>query len=321
MPSIKHALVRIKNPALVALAAAAAIMVTSCKDKGIHGDTGHETMGAYAAGYNILIDEIPNLLDRYFKNTPPDGPTLKSLTDKKTWLCSGRPFMEMKRKKASEAFEKGKGSANAELKHLVPMADALWTASMEVSSLSEEYCKYIEAEDFKDDQGAKAKEFHARWVAAAEKYSTAQGKFSDELDKIEDQQMVADIEKHAKDKGYGYWFRQFNFKAKQFVAKVRSDRANLSAHTAELEPAYNDLSSFSKEKGASLNSSFKSYQRDADSFFAEVKKMNRAVAEAKDDEARSKAVEDGFDDIVRDYNSLVSMHNSLVELEGYGQLK
>lgn len=304
-----------------ALVAAAALMVMGCKEKGIHGDTGHQTMGQYAEGYNIIIDAVPDLLERYFKNTPPDGPTAESLKEKKSWLCSGAGFMAMNRKKAEDAFAAAKKSANKELEHLGPLADALLASSKEIASLSDEYCKYIEAEDYKDDKGAKATEYHPKWVAAAEKYDGARNKFSAELDKIENTQMVADIEKHAKDKGYSYWFRHFNHEAKMFVDKVRSDQANVAKHYSALEPTYGGLSEFTKGKGAGVNTTFKSYQDSADRFFADVKKLNRAVGEAKDDEARKKAVEGSFDSIVSGYNSLVSMYSALTQLEGYDQLK
>jgi hypothetical protein len=311
-------LARAIMPVLAAVAAATAV---GCKDKGIHGDTGHQTMSGYAEGYNILIGEVPGLLERYFENTPADGPTLESLTEKKTWLCSGPGFFEMKRTEAKKAFAGAKSSANEELKHLGPMADALWEASMEIVSLSEEYCKYIQAEDFKDDKGAKAKEYHGKWTAVAEKYSQAQHAFSDALDKVEDAQMAKDIEKHAKDKGYSYWFRQFNHKAKAFMAQLRAEPKSLPQHYGDLEPVYNELSEFTKGKGAGLNSTFKSYQDTADRFFANVKKLNRSFAEAKDDAAREKVVEERFSSIVSDYNSLVTWYSSLTQAEGYDQLK
>lgn len=302
-------------------ALAAALWLAGCKDKGIHGDAGHETMGSYAQGYNIVIDEVPDLLKRYFENTPADGPTVESLQEKKTWLCSGMGFMEMKRKEAEKAFATAKSSANDDLKHLAPMADELWAASVEIASLSDEYCKYIQAEDYKDDKGAKAKDYHAKWTAAAEKFSAAQNKFTGALDAIEDQQMAKDIEKHGKDKGYSYWFRQFNFEAKKFIARMKAEPDKLSAHYAALEPVYGELSAFTKAKGAGVNTTFKSYQDAADRFFADVKKLNRAAAEAKDDEARKKLVDDGVDGVIGGYNSLVGFHNTLTQLEGYDQLK
>lgn len=318
MLRIKGLLAAGTTPALVA---ASAFMVLGCQDKGIHGNTGHNTMGLYAEGYNTIIDEVPDLLERYFQNTPEEGPTLQTLTEKKTSLCSGAGFFEMKRKEVQDKFAKAKQESNKELEHLGPLADALWASSSEIITLSDEYCKYIQAEDFKDDKGAKAKEWHPKWVAAADKYDAARDKFSAELDKIESAQLTADIEKYAKDKSYSYWFRHFNHESKKFVDKVRTDQAGFAKHYKELEPIYSGLSEFTKGKGSGLHTSFKSYQDSADRFFADVKKLNRAVAEAKDEEARKKVIEDTFDNLVSGYNGLVGFYSSLTSLEGMDQLK
>ena len=303
------------------LVAAAALMVVGCKEKGIHGDTGHNTMGLYAKGYNRIIESVPDLLERYFQNTPEAGPTLETLTQNKSSLCSGIGIMELYRKEVQDSFAEAKKSASKELEQLGALADALWGASTEIISLSDDYCKYIAAEDFKDDKGAKAKEYHPKWLAAAEKYDAARNKFSAELDKIEDAQITADIEKHEADKSYSYWFRQFNHEAKRFVDKVRADQVNVSTHYSELEPVYNGLTEFSQGKGSGINSTFKAYQSSADRFFADVKKLNRAVADAKDDEGKKKAVEDKFDSLVSGYNGLVSMYNGLTSLESANALE
>jgi len=315
----KEVLTRAVTPAI---AAAAALAIAGCKDQGIHGDTGHNAMGQYAEGYNLVIDAVPDMLKDYFENTPADGPTVESLSEKGRWQCSvGSDFGQIDRGKAEQAFAAAKASTNEELKHLTPMADALWSATTEIASLRAEYCKHVQAEDFKDDQAAKAKEYHARWTALAEKYRAAQGGFSDALDKIEDAQMVKDIEKHAKAKNESYWFRHFNHEAKKFVSNVRSEPQNLDKHFAALEPVYKGLQEFIAAKGADIYSNFKHYQDSADRFFADVKKLHRAFSDAKDEAGKSEAIESSFNSIVSGYNSLVSSHNSLADDEQRGTLK
>ena len=93
-----------------------------------------------------------------------------------------------------------------------------------------------------------------------------------------------------------------------------------TAHYQGVETVYTHLSEFTKNKGSELNTTFKHYQDSADRFMASAKKLRREVVAAKDGVAKTKAVDKAFDTIIRNYNTLVSYHNALTQLEQVDKL-
>jgi hypothetical protein len=103
--------------------------------------------------------------------------------------------------------------------------------------------KYYDAENFKNDAGAKGKELHAKMVSLAKSYQTGLEKLESALSEVERHQTLEELKKHEKDKSYSYWFRAFNFDANQLLKAVDKDR--FAKAMSQLQVSYSFLKSFS----------------------------------------------------------------------------
>jgi Protein of unknown function (DUF3829) len=324
MVSIRALVAASATAALVA----AAVLLGACKggdsagatESGPGGKARQRAMNGFVEGYNIIIEEMPRILEDYFGNTPEEGPTLESLDRGKGPLGSCG-FNESYRTNIEKAFTAGRKHAGTELAYLADAADALWAASKAILEVHDEHCKYVRAEDFKDDKGAKAIELHKKWAAGLAAYRPALDKMREGLDEAEDAEAAGEIEEHAGDKSYSYWFRRFSVEAKNFVRNLRGDPAQVASHFAELEKVHGELMAFGQGKGAGLNQDYKSYQDQADRYYTHAKRLARNARDAKDAEARDKAIEREFEGLINNYNHLIEEHSRLEGREAEGGLK
>ena len=307
---------RVFSSVLLALGLAAT--AAACKDKSVLGDGGRETMGAYAAGYNEIIGRVPDFLKNYGNAVGADGPTAESLSGNQSWMCSG---IWLDLKKVDTAFSTAKSSAGKELSHLAALADELHTAVKDIDSHRAALCKYLDAEDYKDDDLKLAKELDEKIRDAAGRYTKSVNAMSVALDEIEDKQVLADIAKHEGKKNASYWYRHFSHQSKLLLKAAEREPANFpEAHDAWLSH-YQGLEKFTAEHGSKVNASFKSYQSTADRFAAAAKKLRRSVEEAGTDEEKAAAAGEGFDGLVSSYNTLLAFHEGFASLEEYGKLE
>jgi Protein of unknown function (DUF3829) len=298
---------------------ALALLFTACKkDNSTTGEPAREAMGLYAKGFNALIADPKGMITEYFEKLP-DGPQ----PDSKPRLFAKQNFATSKISEARDAFVAAKKSAPASLAGLAAPADQALVAIDKVAVAFTAAHKYYDAENYKDDSFAKGKELHGQMVEASKQFQVALHQLEDGLSVIEDQQATDELKKYAGDRGYSYWFRAYNIEAKKFLTAVeRADapepRAALATAFTPMQKADEELAKFVEAKGTKLNASFKAYVGAAGRYNASAVKLLRLVKDAKPDEA---AIGREFDALVSGYNSLVSMANSLYQLEGADALK
>jgi len=299
---------------MVALGLAALAALAGCKqDKSVTGDTAKQAASFYAEGFNALNGEMKDQLEDYFENIPEDGPPDFKMLGVR--LTSG-PF-QMHMDQAHKAFAGAKKLVTDATRPMGPLADKAWDHALKFNAARGELKKYLQAEDYKDDKGAKWQTLHEQLVAEAKGYHEAMNQLADAMSAIEDVQTEDELEKLAGKRSYGYWYRFSTLQAKRFVEALDGaelDKARIAAKFAELDKGYQELTAFCTGKGAAIDAAFKAYQGSADRFYAEAKKLVRAV-----DEGKAPAEELGrmADAVSSSYNSLVSSHNSFAQVEQY----
>ena len=268
-----------------------------------------ESMSNYAKGFNAIIDRPQSVIKSYFRTIPDSGPE----DGKKYSLGSDHVFADSKIQEAKKAFADAAKSAPESLKHLEPLATAVMTDTEKMVATFKSAHDYYQAEDFKDDKGAKGKTLHADFLKVAESFRADINKFENALTEIENKQADEELKQYADKATYSHQFRFFNRQANKLI------NAKPEAYTTvfpEVEAAYNALSTFAKEKGAA-QPAFKSYADAADRFFADAKRMKREI----DAKGKEEEIDSIRDSLTNNYNSLVSISNSLRDLEANNLLK
>ncbi len=301
------------------------LMVLGCKGNtnDVKSEASMQVMSLYAEFYNETIDDICDLIEDHFKNLPSnDEPiTVAMLGAPGVWtVCSGVGWRDMDRNEANEALQAAKEGSSGKFKDLPPLADAMWEAANKINSTRKEFCVYFKAEDYKDDDAAKANAFNKQMIAAAGDWQTSSAALSDALGAFEDEQTLAQIKKYEKDKSYSYWFRHFNYMAKQVIRGGEQGPDALVKAITEIEAEHATFKTFVAAQ-AKLAPAFDAYVDSTERFMAEAKKARRDLGEAKDDEKKAKIINNKMDSIIGAYNSLVGMHNTLSELEANDLLK
>lgn len=295
------------------------LCLLSCKkDQSTTGDAAQQAMGLYAKGFNALIDSPMEVVKEYEDKIPEAGPPGD---DAKPRLFPRQNFAESKLKEAREAFAAAKKEAPKSLDALAPIADrALAGAEKSVKIFTDAH-KYYDAEDYKDDQFARGKELHKAMMGAISEFRGAVHELQAGLSKIEDEQAAAELTKFKPD-NYSYWFRFYNQQAKKLVDSVQA--ANTPEQLAGLEAAFKPvddaLAGMEKFLGTRNppNTTFKSYSDSAARFHSTAKKLLRTIKEGKTD---SPELGQAANSLVTDYNTLVSLANSLYQLEDNDLLK
>jgi hypothetical protein len=298
------------------------LALTGCKlfkggsgSSAVESDKAKETMSYYAKGYNALIKGPEDMIKEYYDKIPSkEGPDVS----KKINLFPRQNFATNDIKEAKEAFAQAKDMAPKELQHLGTFADECMKQMDTILPTFEEAYKYYQAEDYKDDKGAKAKALHEQFVKAVDAYDAAIKKFDEELAKVEEIQDASEIKKYEGDKNYSYWFRMYNLEAKHALnASKGEDLAPFLEQYKKLEAAHAQIESFSKTKGDKINSVFKSYMGNVDEYYGIAKKLNRAIEEKANEDQMDRLK----DDLLSWYNNLVGMTDSLYSMESSGLLK
>ncbi len=269
-------------------------------------------MGLYAEGYNVLIDDPQECLSEYFDDVPQEGP--QEGEKYRFFPAHTRGTIELGKVKTS--FEQAASAAPDELKHLDPLAkDALKQLEAACATFAEVH-KYYDAEDYKEDEGKKGKELHAKMLAAATSSHDSLEKIETELSKIEEQHSKKELAEFEKDKDYSYWFRAFSFESKKLLGVT--DSASFEKKFNEMDKVYSGVKAFSDKKGDGQNAAFKSFVGQADRFHSTAKKLGRALKEA---EPNPQVLQNESSQLTSAYNSLVSIGNSLRQLEANNLLK
>ncbi|HEY3498075.1 MAG TPA: DUF3829 domain-containing protein [Polyangiaceae bacterium] len=268
-----------------------------------------QSMGHYAEGFNALISSPQEMVKRYMNEFPQEGPE----DGKKYHLFPQHTSAETKIGEAKKEFAAAAKSAPDSLKHLEPLATATVADIEKVAAVYKSAYAYYQAEDFKDDKGAKGKQIHADFLKASAAFRENIDKFENALSEIEGKQADEELKEYADKETYSHQFRFFNRQANKLINA--KPEGYLAAYPA-VESAYTGLETFAKAKGAA-QPAFKSYADAAERFFAEAKKLKRGI-EAKDKEEQLDSIRDT---LTSNYNTLVNISNSLRQLEANNLLK
>lgn len=275
-------------------------------------DQDMSVMGHYAEGFNTIIGKPHECITEYMSKVPEDGPE----AGKKYQLFPRHNFASSALDTAKKQFAEAKKDASSKLEHLGPLADAALADLEQIVSTFGEVHKYYDAENFKDDEGKKGKELHEKMVKLAGSYQANMEKLENALSEVERQQTLAELKKYEKDKSYSYWFRAFNFEANQLLKAV--DKARYEKSFAKLEEVYASLKGFADGKGDQVHASFKAYMTQVERFHSLAVKASRTFAESPDN---AEAISKHHDDLIGAYNTLISVSNSMQQLEANDLLK
>jgi hypothetical protein len=235
-------------------------------------------------------------------------------------ICAGAGWMKIARDGAKEKLEKAKRSSSGEFAKMPALADAMFAAGVALGDQRELVCKYVKGGEFKSDGGAKAKELHEAVVAAHESWNQAVGALGAELDRVQDAQSLAELKQHEKDT-YGYWFRFTTMQANELLRVARRDPAKLDGSFAALKDAIAGARAFAASKRAGVNETFAGYMKQVDRLADATTKLEKSVGAARTPAAKGQAVEKQFEDLLSIYNTMISLHNTLIAAEGRGDLK
>jgi len=280
-------------------------------------EEGEDMLGLLAKGYNAIIGTVPDAVRSYDSALPLSGEPGPDV--RKPVLVAG-VLADMKLREAGEAFELARAHAPEKLKHMIPMADDLLGASKEVIAVYMEAKKYYDAEDFNDDSYVKAQLIHAQMKSAVDKYEKSARVFEASIDTEEDKIMLLDLEKYKHEKSYSYYMRFIHFEAKKAVKVVddpESDLAAVAGATEAFSRACDELKGF-VDGQKEPNVTFKAFADSADRYLGSLKRLRRALEVEPQEE---EAVRRELDMAISSYNAVISMRNSLAELEQSGLLR
>ncbi|WP_437913700.1 DUF3829 domain-containing protein [Sorangium sp. So ce302] len=296
-------------PACKKIAGMATDAVQGSSNDPAKSSTAVEAMGHYATGFNALIGDPQDMIKNYYREFPESGP----VEGKKHHLFPKHTSAEGKIAEAKKEFAAAAKIAPDSLKHLEPLASATVTDIEKVAVTYKSVHGYFQAEDFKDDKGAKGKTLHTQFLQEAAAFREDIDKFETALSEIALKQAEEELKEHTDKNTYSYQFRYFNHQANELVSVKRD---GFLALYPTVETAYNELQAFTKGKGTP-QATFKAYADAADRFFAEAKKLKRGI-EGKEKEEQLDSISESM---TSNYNNLVSLSNSLRSLEANNLLK
>jgi hypothetical protein len=306
---VATALVAVGAPGCKKIAGLAGDAVKGQSNDPAKGSAAIEAMGHYANGFNALISSPQSMVKRYYQEFPESGPE----EGKKYNLFPEHTSAESKIAEAKKEFGEAAKSAPDSLKHIEPLATATLTDIEQVAAVYKTAHGYYQAEDFKDDKGAKGKQLHADFLKAAGAFRDDIAKLENALSEIEGKQADEELKEYADKETYSHQFRFFNRQANKLINA--KPEAQLAAFPA-VESAYQGLDAFNQKKGGA-QPAFKGYMGAAERFFADAKKLKRGL-EAKEKEEQLDSVRES---LTSSYNSLVNISSSLRDLEANNLLK
>ena len=287
----------------------------------LSSDRSMQVMNLYVELFNDLIKDVPSPMSNYFDRATENGLALEEMTKWGNVICAGAGWMKMSRDGARKQAAEAKRSSSGEFAKMPPLAEAMLTTGVAYADTRDEVCKYIKSGDFKKDQGGRAKELHGKVLAAREAWNAAVGALGSELDRVEDAQTQAELKKHEADQSYGYWFRLTTMRANELLRVVRRDAAKIEASVAPFTDAVAGAQAFAATKGAKVNQSFAGYLKQVERMTKAVAALQKSLASAKTPAAKQLVVDKAFDDLVGIYNTMISLHNTLIGAEGRGDLR
>lgn len=287
----------------------------------VTSDRSMQVMNFYVDFFNELIRDVPATMRNYFSRAKDDGLDADTMKKWGNVVCAGGGWMKLKRDGAKKKLDKAAKASTGEFSKMPDLAQAMYDKGVAYADQRDAVCAYIKSGDYAKDGGARAKALHTEVMAAREAWNSAVGGLATELDRIEDAQSLAELAKHEADKGYGYWFRFTTIRANEFLRVVRRDATKIEASVPRVEEAITGIQELARSKGAAVHKSFEGYVKQVDRLAKDVAKLKKALASAKTPAAKEEVVDKHFGNLVSIYNSMISLHNTLIGVEGRGELK
>jgi hypothetical protein len=285
----------------------------------VTSDRSLQVMNYYVEFFNQVIADAPDPLDNYFEHAGEAGLTVDEMTKWGNVICAGAGWMKMSRERAAENLEKAKKASTGEFAPLPPLADKMLASGIALVDKRDEVCKYVKGGEFKTDQGARAKTLHTEVLAARDAWNQSVDGLGAELDRIEDAQSMAEINKQ-KPGTYGYFFRMTTFRANEMLRVARRDATKVEAALAPLKQVIGEAQAFEKSKGAEVNQTFAGYMKQVERLAKVIPALEKSLGAAKTTAKKEEAIGAKFEDLISIYNTMISLHNTLVAAEGRGDL-
>jgi hypothetical protein len=272
-----------------------------------------QSLNQYIDGFNLLVDKAVPCAREYENKVPESGP----LPGKEYRFFPHCRNAENSLGKIKASFETAqKGAPNA-LSSIGASAKSTLESFEALLKVAAEVAKYYESAGFKADQGAQGKLLHERMLEATRGFEENMGGLQSGLAVVEDKRALDDIAKYESEKSYSYWLRKAPYDANKLLKANAGDQAAFAAALSELQSSAAPFKTFVSGKGTSLHGSFKSFADAYDRFDSKAQRYLQGAKEA----GKAARLEQDYNQIVQAYNGMVTIANSLRELEAQGLLK
>ena len=187
----------------------------------------------------------------------------------------------------------------------------LKTHAQEVRKLLQEVKSHLDSEDFKDDKGAKFAELKQKAFVEIEAFRQARTKLFDEMEGIVENAEGIILEDHPLKENI-LSSKKLLAVAGDFIDEVVAQSEANKVDADKLEATYKRIEAQLANnqkievKDASAKSSYENLNKEADEYLGALRKFIRDTKEKK------KFEENGFNQVDRAYQSLVSAYNSFV---------
>lgn len=264
---------------------------------------------SYVDGYNKLLEDPQKMVEDYQSNFPEEGPQEGSDYELRGAHTNAVDELKFVR----EAFAEGRKSISSEMGEMASAADSSIALMSRIYDLYDSAQVYYAGQDYRDDGYAKGKMLHAQMVTAVDGYRKHLDIFGERLSSYENTISLKEIKQYEGKKGNRYWYRFYNFQAKQLVQAAESPEKYLQAFE-QYDSAYTGLKAFVASEGDKIHVAYSSYVGVVENFHGYAKKVRRSMQ-------NNEPVDENDADLLNSsYNSLVGISNSFGELEAYKQM-
>lgn len=291
------------------LIGAVALSLFSCsKDAGKQGakTNGYDgTPNEYIKSYNKLIKTPYDLTGEYYKRFSTKELNVKM---KNPRLFPSHNNRANDLKEIRELIAAGK-KAKPNMP-IVPFADSALLATDSIFATFENAYNYYDSKDYVADKWEKGKEYHASMAKHSALLNRSLNNMSSVLQKEEEARDKKEIESLKNKSGFAYRYRSYNLAMKVFHRSVGSPEQAAALETLKSEmSAIND---FIGQNGShKWIKSFEIYKRDAQGYLNAAKKIANSNPKTAD-------MNSLMEDLTSEYNSVISMTNSLAKDEAQG---
>lgn len=281
----------------------------SCsKDGGLLGKDKNATPGEYIESFNLLIDSPRELTEEYFDKFNTKELNVKT---KNPRLFPRHSHESSDIKKIRELVAAGK-KKNGKLP-IVPFADSAVLAADSILSIFENAYNYYDSKDYKSDNWKKGKAYHASMATYDALLNRSIRNMSNILQKEEEARDKKELDSFKKKDGFAYRYRSFNFAMKKFQRTVGTEEQGAALETLKSE--MKTLAEYvKKNQSHKMSSLFDGYKQMAQGYTNTAKKIANSDPKTSD-------MNDLMSDLTNDYNSVISMTNSIAEVEVQGLIK